>query len=220
MKKLLCLVLCLCMLIPAAAPAERKVITALAAEINPEKLESAMVDARITGYSREAKTLTLEIIVPELYDAEGVQSLQEGDAVYTQGHEVTCDILVHSGQFFTVIQEKPRESVLLAPYDDQAYMILDGDDKAWTVLAEMEVPLPDKAVFMDCINPATGMALSLPPVYSAVEFLDILENEGEAGPGFAANNVTVIFDAAGNPEMIRRHYTLWTDLTHGTGSEE
>ena len=38
--------------------------------------------------------------------------------------------------------------------------------------------------------------------------------------GFAANNVTVIFDAAGNPEMIRRHYTLWTDLTHGTGSEE
>ena len=62
MKRILCLVLCLCMLLPAAAFAERKVITALAAEINPEKLDSVVVNVRIKGYNREARTLALEII--------------------------------------------------------------------------------------------------------------------------------------------------------------
>ena len=220
MKRILCLVLCLCMLLPAAAFAERKVITALAAEINPEKLDSVVVNVRIKGYNREARTLALEIIVPELYDADEVNSLQKGDAIYTQGHEVTYDARNDYGQFFTIIQEEPNESIVLTEYGDHAYMILDGDDNTWTVLAEMEVSFPDDAVFLDYINPATGVARSLPALHSAGEFLDMLEKEGEAGPGFAANNVTVVFNEAGNPDLIRRHYTLWTDLTHGTGSEE
>ena len=59
MKKILCMVLCLCLLIPAMVCAERKVVTAVAAEINPDNLKSVLVDARIRAYNKEDSTITV-----------------------------------------------------------------------------------------------------------------------------------------------------------------
>ena len=182
MRKLLCMVLCLCLLIPAMALAERKVVTALATKINPDDLSNTLVDARIKSYNREENTITLEIIVPEFYDADEIKSLQIGDAIYTQGHEVTVNAV---------------------------YPIQDGDDFSWITLTTVTVPVPPHLIFLDGIDPATGEDLPLPTVHSAEEFIAILEGKNKSDPGFDLNNTEIVFDSDVQPVIIRRNYVVW-----------
>ena len=208
MRKLLCMVLCLCLLIPAMALAERKVVTALATNINPDDLSNTLVDARIKSYNKEDNTITLEIIVPEFYDADEIKSLQIGDAIYTQGHEVTVNAINEYDCFIAVVQDDD-EVITIATDGETVYPIQDGDDFSWITLTTVTVPVPPHLIFLDGIDPATGEDLSLPTVHSAEEFIAMLEGKNKSDPGFDLNNIEIVFDSAAQPYMIRRHYVLW-----------
>ena len=208
MKKLLCMVLCLCLLIPAMASAERKVITALATNINPDDLSSTLVDARIKSYNKEENTITLEIIVPEFYDADEIKSLQIGDAIYTQGHEVTVNAINEYDCFIAVVQDDD-EVITIATDGETVYPIQDGDDFSWITLTTVTVPVPPHLIFLDGIDPATGEDLSLPTVHSAEEFIAMLEGKDKSDPGFDLNNVEIVFDSDVQPVIIRRNYVVW-----------
>ncbi|QTE74771.1 hypothetical protein JS518_02460 [Clostridiales bacterium FE2010] len=208
MRKLLCMVLCLCLLIPAMALAERKVVTALATNINPDDLSNTLVDARIKSYNKEENTITLEIIVPEFYDADEIKSLQIGDAIYTQGHEVTVNAINEYDCFIAVVQDDD-EVITIATDGETVYPIQDGDDFSWITLTTVTVPVPPHLIFLDGIDPATGEDLSLPTVHSAEEFIAMLEGKDKSDPGFDLNNVEIVFDSAAQPYMIRRHYVVW-----------
>ena len=208
MKKLLCMILCLCLLIPAMASAERKVITPLATKINPDDLSSTLVDARIKSYNKDDNTITLEIIVPEFYDAEEIKSLQIGDAIYTQGHEVTVNSINEYACFITLVQD-PNESLVIATDFDSVYPIQDGDDFSWITLTTVTVPVPLHLIFLDGIDPATGEDLSLPTVHSAEEFIAMLEGKDKSDPGFDLNNIEIVFDSEAQPVIIRRNYVVW-----------
>ena len=208
MRKLLCMVLCLCLLIPAMALAERKVVTALATNINPDDLSNTLVDARIKSYNKEDNTITLEIIVPEFYDADEIKSLQIGDAIYTQGHEVTVNAINEYDCFIAVVQDDD-EVITIATDGETVYPIQDGDDFSWITLTTVTVPVPPHLIFLDGIDPATGEDLSLPTVHSAEEFIAMLEGKNKSDPGFGLNNIEIVFDSAAQPYMIRRHYVLW-----------
>lgn len=208
MKKLLCMVLCLCLLIPAMASAERKVITALATNINPDDLSSTLVDARIKSYNKEENTITLEIIVPEFYDADEIKSLQIGDAIYTQGHEVTVNAINEYDCFIAVVQDDD-EVITIATDGETVYPIQDGDDFSWITLTTVTVPVPPHLIFLDGIDPATGEDLPLPTVHSAEEFIAILEGKNKSDPGFDLNNVEIVFDSSAQPYIIWRRYVLW-----------
>ena len=209
MKKLLCLFLCLCLLIPVMVSAERKVVTPLASKINPDDLTSVVADARIRSYNKENNSLSIDIIVPEFYAADDIKNLQVGDAIYTQGHEVTVNAIHEYDCFITVVQD-PNESIVIATDLDSVCPIQDGDDFSWIVLTTVNVPVPDSLVFLDDIDPATGEELSLPTVHSAQEFLAMLEAGNESSdPGFTANNTTVVFSPTGMPVIIRRSYVPW-----------
>ena len=209
MKKLLCMILCLCLLIPAMALAERKVVTALATNINPDDLSNTLVDARIKSYNKEDDTMTLEIIVPELYDMEDIKNLQIGDAIYTQGHEVTVDAINEYDCFITVIQNNPDEVIQIDTDVVTACPIQDGDDFSWVTLATVTVPVSSCLVFLDGIDPSTGEDLPLPTVHSAEEFIAILEGKNNSDPGFDLNNVEIVFDSSAQPYIIWRRYVLW-----------
>ena len=209
MKKLLCMILCLCLLIPAMALAERKVVTALATNINPDDLSNTLVDARIKSYNKEDGTMTLEIIVPEFYDGEDIKNLQIGDAIYTQGHEVTVDAINEYDCFITVIQNDPDEVIMIVTDLDTVCPIMDNDDFSWITLTTVTVPVMPYLVFLDGIDPATGEDLPLPTVHSAEEFIAILEGKNNSDPGFDLNNVEIVFDSSAQPYIIWRRYVLW-----------
>ena len=207
MRKLLCMVLCLCLLIPAMALAERKVVTALATKINPDDLSNTLVDARIKSYNKEENTITLEIIVPEFYDADEIKSLQIGDAIYTQGHEVTVNAINEYDCFIAVVQDDD-EVITIATDGETVYPIQDGDDFSWITLTTVTVPVPPHLIFLDGIDPATGEDLSLPTVHSAEEFIAMLEGKDKSDPGFDLNNTEIVFDSDVQPIIIRRN-VLW-----------
>ena len=208
MRKLLCMVLCLCLLIPAMALAERKVVTALATKINPDDLSNTLVDARIKSYNKEDNTITLEIIVPEFYDADEIKSLQIGDAIYTQGHEVTVNAINEYDCFIAVVQDDD-EVITIATDGETVYPIQDGDDFSWITLTTVTVPVPPHLIFLDGIDPATGEDLPLPTVHSAEEFIAILEGKNKSDPGFDLNNTEIVFDSDVQPVIIRRNYVVW-----------
>lgn len=208
MRKLLCMVLCLCLLIPAMALAERKVVTALATKINPDDLSNTLVDARIKSYNKEENTITLEIIVPEFYDADEIKSLQIGDAIYTQGHEVTVNAINEYDCFIAVVQDDD-EVITIATDGETVYPIQDGDDFSWITLTTVTVPVPPHLIFLDGIDPATGEDLPLPTVHSAEEFIAILEGKNKSDPGFDLNNTEIVFDSDVQPVIIRRNYVVW-----------
>ena len=208
MKKILCMVLCLCLLIPAMALAERKVVTALATKINPDDLSNTLVDARIKSYNKEENTITLEIIVPEFYDADEIKSLQIGDAIYTQGHEVTVNAINEYDCFIAVVQDDD-EVISIATDGETVYPIQDGDDFSWITLTTVTVPVPPHLIFLDGIDPATGEDLPLPTVHSAEEFIAILEGKNKSDPGFDLNNTEIVFDSDVQPVIIRRNYVVW-----------
>ena len=208
MRKLLCMVLCLCLLIPAMALAERKVVTALATKINPDDLSNTLVDARIKSYNKEENTITLEIIVPEFYDADEIKSLQIGDAIDTQGHEVTVNAINEYDCFIAVVQDDD-EVISIATDGETVYPIQDGDDFSWITLTTVTVPVPPHLIFLDGIDPATGEDLPLPTVHSAEEFIAILEGKNKSDPGFDLNNTEIVFDSDVQPVIIRRNYVVW-----------
>ena len=208
MRKLLCMVLCLCLLIPAMALAERKVVTALATKINPDDLSNTLVDARIKSYNKEENTITLEIIVPEFYDADEIKSLQIGDAIYTQGHEVTVNAINEYDCFIAVVQDDD-EVITIATDGETVYPIQDGDDFSWITLTTVTVPVPPHLIFLDGIDPATGEDLPLPTVHSAEEFIAILGGKNKSDPGFDLNNTEIVFDSDVQPVIIRRNYVVW-----------
>ena len=208
MRKLLCMVLCLCLLIPAMALAERKVVTALATKINPDDLSNTLVDARIKSYNKEENTITLEIIVPEFYDADEIKSLQIGDAIDTQGHEVTVNAINEYDCFIAVVQDDD-EVITIATDGETVYPIQDGDDFSWITLTTVTVPVPPHLIFLDGIDPATGEDLPLPTVHSAEEFIAILEGKNKSDPGFDLNNTEIVFDSDVQPVIIRRNYVVW-----------
>ena len=208
MKKLLSMILCLRLLIPAMVSAERKVVTSLATNINPYDLSSTLVDARIKSFNKEDNTMTLEIIIPEFYDAEEIRSLQIGDAIYTQGHEVTVNAINEYDCFITIVQDDD-EVITIATDGETVYPIQDGDDFSWITLTTVTVPVPPHLIFLDGIDPATGEDLPLPTVHSAEEFIAILEGKNKSDPGFDLNNVEIVFDSDAQPVIVRRHYVVW-----------
>ena len=199
--------------LPAPAGPAHQTITAIATEVNPEHLCTVAVNARIIGYSSDENTLTIELIVPEVFDWDDVRGLAAGDAIYTQGHEVIVKTLTENGSYLVINEgeyEFSEGSVWLYENPDFNYQIAEWDDNTWSTLATIEVPASDALLFLDHINPSSGEALPLPAVHPAAEFLSMMRTEEEeGGPGFAVNNVYVVFDRDGQLAAIHRYYVPW-----------
>ena len=214
MKKSLCVILLFCLLAPVWAFADQTVVTALAAEVNPDALVSVAVDARITAYNPADNTLTLELIVPESYYYEDIWNLQAGDAIYTQGREIPVRTVTEDENGYIILNQgedgDTEDTVWLYQYLDQNYQVITMySDNTWTLLATVSVPVPQDLIFLDGIDPSTLQSRYLPAVHDASAFLSMMEAEKENGPGFAVNNTTVVFNSNGELALIRRYYVPW-----------
>ena len=195
-------------LIPGSEP---KTITAIASEINPERLASVTVYARIAAADENKVKVTL--LVPEHYNGEEVRGLVPGDSVYTQGKEVKVETVSEAYGYIIVNENEEQfseDSIWFYEETDGSYAISGWDDITWINLAEIDFPVTDKLLFLDGIDPATGEALDMPAVHSGTEFLEMLKAEAEGnGPGFDARNVFTAFDADGQLALVQRYYVPW-----------
>ena len=208
MKKLcisIALIFSLSLLLCSAASAAT--ISPVAPAVDPEHLEKTACYARILGYNKDQNTLTVELIVPEVFTWEDVQALQVGDSIYSGGQEIAIETLKwnDSGEVLWINDTDVGLIELSDGSGDYSAMEEYGDN-IWDVLAAIEGPVKDDLLFLDYIDESSGDMKSLPFVRTADEFLDRLEN----GPvAFDANNVYVVFDGSGNLDSIQRYYVPW-----------
>ena len=200
-------------LLCSAASAE--VITALATEVNPEHLEKTASYARILGYNEKENTLTVQLIVPEIFSQEDVEALKVGDSIYTGGQEVTIETIEKVDHWGDYIQINDGSVNLSRRSDGSGNFaaVSEWDDAyTWLELAEIECPVKDSLLFLDYINDETGNPLELPVVHTAMELTARLTEEDASEAfvvGFTADNVYVVFDGEGNLATIHRFYVPW-----------
>ncbi len=206
------LMLSLLLLLCSAASADT--ITAMAIEINPEHLEKTASYARILGYNEEKNTLTVELIVPEVFDYQDIKALKPGDSIYTDSHEVLIDTIeVDDWGTYLINGGKNDEDVVSLTEDLNGNFRPDlDDDYVWLSLAVIECPVKDSLLFLDYIDEDSGNVLELPvvhPVTELVSRLKALETSEVYPVGLATNNVYVVFDSEGNLATIQRYYVPW-----------
>ncbi len=207
MKKLIA-VLLLSMLAVSAASAET--ITAIASEPYMETYAKYACYARIHDYDSASGMLEVELITPEIFDGEDVKGLQPGDAIYTGGQEVTIATITEEDGYIILNKgdyEFSEGSVWLREDSDGNFRPMSYEDYTWLEMARFEVPVTEKLLLLDFIDPSSGLMLEKPTVHGAAEFL-AMKNDAE-DPGFDVNNVIAVFDENGDLAVIERYYVPW-----------
>ena len=196
-------------------------ITAMATDIDPNHLEKVSSYARILEYNEEKNTLSVELIVPEIFAEDDILDLEIGDKIFTSGSEVevqTIDwyeeygyLVINAG-----IQEHAPGSIYLHEDRWGNYIPERYAHKTYNTIAVIECPITDHLLFLDYISSDTCDALDLPSVYTAIEFLEIFRNtkeNGTVGPvylvDFDIDNVYVVFDGNGQVATIQRFFVSW-----------
>ena len=205
MKKCVVLLLGLLM-ITMGAWAERTVVTSMASEVNPNHLISVAVDAKISGYDPIHHTVGVTILIPERYRPDEILSLKVGDGIYTQGREITIRS-ISEDEGYLVLNAGQEDEVYLFESVDLNYWIMDVNDNTWVELATVNVPMSDRLLFLDEIDPVTGEGLLYPTVHNQAEFLAQMKVTDD--PGFDRRNVKAVFDETGELALIRRIYVPW-----------
>ena len=90
--------------------------------------------------------------------------------------------------------------------------MVDEDCYLWNVVAVIECPVKDDLLLLDYVNDNTGDMLDLPIVLTARELTAKMQAEQASDRyhiGFAADNVSVVFDGEGDLAVIHRFYVPW-----------
>jgi hypothetical protein len=196
-------------------------ITAMAAPVNPDHLEKASCYARILSYNEDQNTLTVELIVPEVFAEDEILEIEVGDAIYTGREEITIRTIEwHEDDGYLVINRGAYEHAPGSVYLQQDvwgnYMPDHYGHPTYNTLAVIECPVTDTLLFLDYTSEVTGDALKLPRISTAAEFLDYIrsiqnarEIDHEYVIGLDIDNVYVVFDGEGKLATVQRYFVSW-----------
>ena len=223
MKRLilvLVMILCLVMVFVCSAVCA-ETITAMATPVNPDHLEKTSCYARILGYNEDRNTLTVELIVPEVFAEEEVMELEVGDAIYTGGEEVTIQTIDwYEDDGYLVINAGAYEhapgSVYLHMDRWGNYMPDRYGHPTYNTIAVLECPVTETLLFLDYTSAETGDALELPIVRTATELAETIQSIEESRltkadymVGLDIDNVYVVFDGDGQLAVVQRFFVSW-----------
>lgn len=213
--------ICLMLAVFICSAACAETITAIATPVNPEHLEKTACCARVLGFNEVRNTLTVELIVPEIFAAEEVRELEVGDAIYTGGEEVlirTIDwyeddgyLVINAGAY-----EHAPGSVYLHMERWGNYMAERYGHPTYNTLAVLDCPVTDNLLFLDYISEGSGDALELPIVSTAAELVEMIRSieesrrtKGRYMIGLDIDNVCVVFDGNGQLAVVQRFFVSW-----------
>ncbi len=199
-------ILCLLILLVAVSSAAADTITGMAVDIDPDHLVSRAVYARLISYDADKDTVKMEIITPEVFRADEIQSLSVGDSIFTDGKEVLITSISEEDGYIILNrenEESPDKSVWLYESLDFNYHRADVNDDFWLTVATIDVPLPDSIVYVDASNPTA----ELPAVYGKEELISAVCAEN--GSELSRDNAIAFFNASGDLVILKRRYTPW-----------
>lgn len=199
-------ILCLLVFLIAVPTATANTITGMAVDIDPNHLVSRAVYARLVSYDADKGTVRMEIITPEVFRADEIQSLSVGDSIFTDGKEVLITSISEYDGYIVLNRENgesPDNSVWLYESLDFNYHRADVNDDFWLTVATIDVPLPDSIVYVDASNPTA----ELPAVYGKEELVSAVC--AKDGSETSLNNAMVFFNAAGDLVIVKRLYVPW-----------
>ena len=220
MRRVLVVVMCLMMVFVCSAVCA-ETITAMATPVNPDHLEKTSCYARILGYNEDRNTLTVELIVPEVFAEEEVMELEVGDAIYTGGEEVTIQTIDwYEDDGYLVINAGAYEhapgSVYLLMDRWGNYMPDRYGHPTYNTIAVLECPVTKTLLFLDYTSAETGDALELPIVSTATELAETIQSIEESRltkadymVGLDIDNVYVVFDGDGQLAVVQRFFVSW-----------
>ena len=214
------MILCLVMVFVCSTVCA-ETITAMATPVNPDHLEKTSCYARILGYNEDRNTLTVELIVPEVFAEEEVMELEVEDAIYTGGEEVTIQtidwyeddgyLVINSGAY-----EHAPGSVYLHMDRWGNYMPDRYGHPTYNTIAVLECPVTKTLLFLDYTSAETGDALELPIVSTATELAETIQSIEESRltkadymVGLDIDNVYVVFDGDGQLAVVQRFFVSW-----------
>ena len=187
-----------------SASAEPAVVTALASEINPDRLASVAFDAKINSCADGVFSIT--VLVPERYDPEEIKALKAGDSIFTEGREVKIRSITNQDGYI-ILNADTEDEVCLYESIDTSYWIADDNDNTWAEFPSVTVQASEHFIFLDRINPSTGEALLHPTVHNMAGFLERMNSTDDSG--FDIRNTEAVIDEDGKLAVIQRFYVPW-----------
>ena len=109
-------ILCLLILLVTVSSASAVTVTGMAVDIDPDHLVSRAVYVRLVSYDADKGTVRMEIITPEVFRADEIQSLSVGDSIFTDGKEVLITSISEEDGYIILNrenEESPDESTLI-----------------------------------------------------------------------------------------------------------
>ena len=190
-------------------------ITPMPPTLDTDSLACQAVMAALTDADPAGRTVTFALYEPEVFAGEDIRALQPGDVLLSGGREIavtSVDITSWGEVFLNEGTDAWYETLPWLEQDDSGNYrtVLYGSLPGWTPFGQMTFTLPDTLLLLDGIDPATGVALELPTVHTADQWLAMIAEEAESeGVGFSMENMYLVFDENGVPAVACRYYVPW-----------
>ena len=174
------------------------------AEKQEVAVEGRTFTANITGFDAELKTLEVTLLTPIVMTEWDTVKISEGDTIRIGTEDVQIATLSYDEDDAVINEEyylRKNEDGLFNPYFYDSPVL----EKA----KEMTVNVKDGLVFIEEIDPETGILLDENKTLNGNDLFTALESAKNGGVGFESENIRITFDMNGEATQIERFYAPW-----------
>ena len=203
MKKLICFMMTLVLLLAAACATSAETIHAKPVTIDINRLEGRMVKTDIDY--KEGDMMTLTLYENERFDAAAIRAVKAGDVIVTDGEEITIESVEADGPDIIFNKGTENEMLFCDAGNDEFEHVMESDYVPWIKLGSMEMEILEYYPILDAIDPITGDLLEEYALYRGDKLKELLRNPDAVG--FNCKNVDVVYDRNNQPVLMRREFS-------------
>ena len=174
------------------------------AEVPEIKVEGKTFTANITGFDAEAKTIDATLLTPIVMTEWDAVKINEGDTIKIGEEEIQIATLSYDGDDAVI-----NDEYYLRKNEDGLYNPYYYDSPILEEAKSMTINVSDSLVYVEDIDPESGIALDEAKTLTAADLFAALEAAKNDGVGFSSENIFITFDESGEAATIERFYAPW-----------
>lgn len=203
MKKLVCVMITLALLLAAVCTASAETIQAKPATIDINHLEGRMVKTDIDY--KEGDIMTLTLYESERFDAGAIRAVKAGDVIETNGEKITIESIETDGPDIIFNKGTENEMLFCDAGNDEFEHVMESDYVPWIKLGTMDMEILEYYPILDAIDPITGDPLEEYAIYRGDKLKELLQNSDAVC--FNCKNVDIVYDRNNQPVLMRREFS-------------